>query len=249
MVSFETLNAQHLDGTLTSIEYRVCEPLNVFDSPQCTTLATQAWPGRHLRFTLDQLDQGYDACPVRLCEDNYPGWIQAQDLVSVEPATQPYQSTPVNRDQILARLPFIVAFMQAAYQQPNEYLWGGTIGPNFDCSGLMQRAFAEQGIWLPRDAYQQEAFTQPLITSGEHPQDLVQILQPGDLIFFGPPEKANHVALYLGEGRYIHSSGIDQGRNGIGIDLLSEEGDIVTQIYYQQIRGAGRIVQSYLPTR
>ncbi|WP_299487333.1 C40 family peptidase [Acaryochloris sp. IP29b_bin.137] len=249
MVSFETLKAQQLDGTHSSVEYRVCESLNLFDAPDCTTLATQAWPGRHLRFTPVQIDQRQDALSVRLCEDDYPGWIQAEDLLALEPAPQPYQSTSVSRDQILARLPFVIAFMQAAHQQANVYLWGGTIGPNFDCSGLMQRAFAEQGIWLPRDAYQQEAFTQSLMSSGENPQDLAQILEPGDLIFFGPLEKANHVALYLGEGRYIHSSGIDQGRNGIGIDLLSEEGDIVTQTYYQQIRGAGRIMQSYLPNK
>ncbi len=66
-------------------------------------------------------------------------------------------------------------------------------------------------------------------------------------MFFGPPERANHVGLYLGEGCYIHSSGRDKGRNGIGLDVLSEEGDEISKVYYQIFRGAGRVVASYQP--
>jgi hypothetical protein len=49
----------------------------------------------------------------------------------------------------------------------------------------------------------------------------------------------------LGNNCYIHSSGKEQGRNGIGIDQLSEQGNKVSQAYYQQLRGAGRVVKSY----
>jgi cell wall-associated NlpC family hydrolase len=101
----------------------------------------------------------------------------------------------------------------------------------------MQAAFQSVGVWLPRDAYQQEAFTQGID---------INELQPGDLIFFGTPQKATHVGLYLGDGYYIHSSGKEQGRNGIGIDQLSDQGDKVSQAYYQQLRGAGRVIKSYI---
>jgi cell wall-associated NlpC family hydrolase len=53
------------------------------------------------------------------------------------------------------------------------------------------------------------------------------------------------VGLYLGDNQYIHSSGRDQGRNGIGIDCLSEQGDAVSQTYFRQLRGAGRVMQSW----
>jgi len=69
-------------------------------------------------------------------------------------------------------------------------------------------------------------------------------LSIGDLIFFGTELKANHVAIYVGEGRYIHSSGKDRGRNGIGIDLLAGV-DRISQTYAEQLRGAGRVTHCY----
>ncbi|MEO1433325.1 MAG: NlpC/P60 family protein, partial [Cyanobacteria bacterium J06633_8] len=62
-------------------------------------------------------------------------------------------------------------------------------------------------------------------------------------------QKATHVGLYLGDGKYIHSSGKDKGRNGIGIDRLSEQGDEVSRSYYKQLRGVGRVVSSYIPQK
>ena len=121
---------------------------------------------------------------------------------------------------------------------PNYYLWGGTVAPNYDCSGLIQAAFGTVGIWLPRDSYQQEAFTQSIN---------FEELRSGDLIFFAKSQKVTHVALYLGEGYYIHSSGQEMGRNGIGIDQLSAQGDEVSRAYFQQLRSFGRVVASYQP--
>lgn len=218
---------------LTSKECECLADLNLYDSPECTRLATQAAVGRHLRVTSNQ--QG-TAVEVYLCEDDYPGWVSFSDVSLIQPATVLYQAQSLSEAEIKQLLPEVIAFTQTAMQHSNYYLWGGTVGPNYDCSGLMQSAFASVGIWLPRDAYQQEAFTQTInITE----------LAPGDLVFFGTPIKATHVGLYLGNGHYIHSSGKEQGRNGIGIDILSEQGDVVSQSYYQQLRGAGRVVRSY----
>ncbi|MCF4966979.1 C40 family peptidase [Nostoc sp. CMAA1605] len=218
---------------LTAKECECLADLNLYDSPECTRLATQAAAGRHLQVTSNQ--QG-TAVEVYLCEDDYPGWVSFSDVSLLQPATVLYQAQSLSEAEIQQLLPEVIAFTHKAMQPPNYYLWGGTVGPNYDCSGLMQSAFASVGIRLPRDAYQQEAFTQP-ITIAE--------LIPGDLVFFGTPTKATHVGLYLGDGHYIHSSGKEQGRNGIGIDILSEQGDVVSKSYYQQLRGAGRVVRSY----
>lgn len=215
-------------------EYQCLADVNLYDSPECTRLATQAAVGRHLQVTSNQQDTAVEVC---LCEDDYPGWVSFNDLGLLQPATVIYQARSISAAEIPKLLPEAIAFTQTAMQQSNYYLWGGTVGPNYDCSGLMQAAFASVGIWLPRDAYQQEAFTQPIT---------ITELAPGDLVFFGTPIKATHVGLHLGDGRYIHSSGKEIGRNGIGIDILSEQGDTVSKSYYQQLRGAGRVVRSYV---
>ena len=174
---------------------------------------------------------------MRLIEDDYPGWLKLADLEQLELATDIYHSVQVDRAAIVARIPEIIAFAQAAMKVPNQYLWGGTVAPDYDCSGLMQAAFQSQGIWLPRDSYQQEAFTQHIP---------VAEMLPGDLIFFGTPVKTDHVALHLGDLQYIHSSGIQMGRNGIGIDILSDTTtDPVSRGYYAKLRCCGRVMTSY----
>lgn len=220
-----------------SVEYACLADLNLYNSPECQSLVTQASAGRHLRITSNHQDAAVEVC---LCEDDYPGWVSLSDLDLLQPATLPYQAQSSTESEIKKLLPGVIAFTHKAMQQPNYYLWGGTVGPNYDCSGLMQAAFVSVGIWLPRDAYQQEGFTQAIA---------VTELAPGDLVFFGTPQKATHVGLYLGDNRYIHSSGKSQGRNGIGIDVLSEQGDEVSRSYYQQLQGAGRVIKSYEPQR
>lgn len=231
------------------VEYQSRADLNLYDSPTLERLATQAFAGRHLQilsFASDSIDAAV-AFKVRLSEDEYTGWLALQDLDQIQKTTTPYCPIAFSIAEIQARLPQVIAFAQAGMAQPNFYLWGGTVGPNYDCSGLVQRSFSSSGIWLPRDAYQQEAFTQPIPNPSGNPARLIPSLEPGDLIFFGPPLKATHVGIYLGEGYYIHSSGEDQGRNGIGIDQLTDQGDTISRTYYQQVRGAGRVVACYQP--
>ncbi len=214
-------------------EYICQTNLNIYDTPRGEGLVTQAATGRHLQVVSVRADTAIEVC---LCEDDYPGWLLAKDLGNLQLASSKYSAIALSRLEITPQLPAVIDFTLQAMQQPNYYLWGGTVAPNYDCSGLMQAAFKSVGVWLPRDAYQQEAFTQKVGFDE---------LLTGDLVFFGSVEKATHVGLYLGEGCYIHSSGQKQGRNGIGIDKLSEQGDEVSQSYYKQLRGYGRVMSSY----
>jgi cell wall-associated NlpC family hydrolase len=226
---FETMIA---DAT----EYRACVNLNLYDSSSCSSLATQAASGRHLQICSQTITD--HAIKVKLCEDGYFCWLSVQDISQLEPTAITYQAKTVSFEQIQVKIPTIIAFTIAAMQQSNYYLWGGTVAPNYDCSGLMQAAFSASGIWLPRDSYQQEEFSRNV----EFDQ-----LVPGDLVFFAAADKINHVGLYLGEGNYIHSSGKTTGRNGIAIDSILHPQDAIAQTYYQQLKSAGRIKESYQP--
>ena len=78
------------------------------------------------------------------------------------------------------------------------YLWGGMSSQGVDCSGLVSRVYAVNGIDLLRDADIQ--FTDPRGQAVER-----SALQPGDLLFFGT-SKITHVGMYVGEGRFISAT-------------------------------------------
>lgn len=75
----------------------------------------------------------------------------------------------------------------------SPYVWGAT-GPNsFDCSGLVQWAYRQAGLSVPRTTYDQVATGAP-VGRGD--------LQPGDVVLFNGAE---HVGLYAGGGMVVHA--------------------------------------------
>jgi cell wall-associated NlpC family hydrolase len=213
-------------------EYSCLINLDLYAQPDCQELATQALAGRQLKFITHT--PVAEAIAIGLCEDNYSAWLPLIQLKYLQPATKPYQARSYSRQEIVVKIPQVIEFAKQAMNTPNYYLWGGTVAPNYDCSGLIQSAFASVGIWLPRDSYQQEEFTQRINQ---------QELQTGDLIFFGI-KRVTHVALYLDNGLYLHSSGKEIGNNKIAINSLTEHLDPVSSNYYQQLWSFGRIMNS-----
>ncbi|MFG2949051.1 C40 family peptidase [Streptomyces adustus] len=86
----------------------------------------------------------------------------------------------------------VIAFVKA--QIGDAYVSGGT-GPNsWDCSGLVQAAFKQVGIDLPRVSQDQSvAGTQVSLSN----------LQPGDILYWGSAGSAYHVAVYVGDGMFV----------------------------------------------
>ena len=91
--------------------------------------------------------------------------------------------------------------------QGTHYRWGGKSPMGIDCSGLVSTAYMLCGILIYRDAHIMEDFPIHEIS--------LENVKPGDLLFF-----PGHVAMYLGHGRYCHSTG-RSGDNGFALNSLN----------------------------
>ena len=94
-----------------------------------------------------------------------------------------------------------------------DYLYGGeSPAEGFDCSGFVQYVFGRHGVALPRTSRQQA-------TAGSHVSEGLAALQPGDLMLFSSKGKGiDHVAIYVGNNRILHSSA---GAGGVVYDDLT----------------------------
>lgn len=105
------------------------------------------------------------------------------------------------------------------------YVWGGASPSGFDCSGLCQYSYNEIGISLPRTSREQ-------FHAGAYiPPDRRDLLQPGDLVFFGrdgDPDRIHHVGMYTGDGEFIEApySGASVRISSLD-DRISRRGDYV----------------------
>ncbi len=92
------------------------------------------------------------------------------------------------------------------------YMWGGTSIKNVDCSGLTRSVYFSNGVLLPRNASQQAKVGEDVRIFNEYGSVSWENLLPGDLIFWGraasesSTERISHVGMYIGDGRFIHSS-------------------------------------------
>ena len=77
----------------------------------------------------------------------------------------------------------------------SPYRWGGTGPRSFDCSGLVNWAFRQVGVDLPRTSRALSRTGTPVSRAN---------LRPGDLVFFYSP--VSHVGIYIGGGRMVHAS-------------------------------------------
>lgn len=111
---------------------------------------------------------------------------------------------------------------QAKKYRGTEYRWGGKSGRGIDCSGLVSSAYMQCGVLIYRDAKIVEGWPMHEVAFEDK--------KPGDALFF-----PGHVALYLVEGRYIHSTGAAVS-GGVVINSLEPEDplyrdDLVKSLY------------------
>lgn len=108
------------------------------------------------------------------------------------------------------------------------YLWAGTSGFGFDCSGIMHSVYKNHGIIIPRDSFVQATHGTAVAKKN---------MQPGDLMFFaynGGKGKVYHVGMYIGDGKMLHAPNSSRKVEIIPVD---------TGIYKTNYSGARRYLQ------
>ncbi|WP_038169386.1 C40 family peptidase [Tomitella biformata] len=116
----------------------------------------------------------------------FPGVVQGLPAFSIDELTQ---SSPLSQGGVGQR-----ALAAADSKVGSPYVWGATGPDAFDCSGLVQWAYDQVGVALPRTSGQMAGFGTPVAERD---------LQVGDIIVsYG----GGHVALYAGNDQILHAS-------------------------------------------
>jgi len=130
-------------------------------------------------------------------------------LAAIQAATPTtYAGTPAGSKQGMDALHW------AESQIGVPYVWGGeTPGHGFDCSGLVQWAWAKAGFTIPRTTESQyPAMRHVPLTA----------LQPGDLLFYynlDGDHLIDHVVMYAGSGPWGTSTIIAAAHSGTTVSL------------------------------
>lgn len=127
-----------------------------------------------------------------------PKGTQIAVMNQAPPAPQVVQNWPtgsfMSGDQLR------VALTAAVSKLGRPYVWGAEGPETFDCSGLVQWAYAQAGVRMPRVTHQQ------WVAGAQVP--LAQA-QPGDLLFWRSdptnPDYISHVAIFWGDGKMLHA--------------------------------------------
>jgi cell wall-associated NlpC family hydrolase len=146
---------------------------------------------------LKKIDQNNDYVKVEM-PDGQQGYIKRELLLQ----EQEYQNIKITKERIVERSRKFLGI---------PYLWGGNSSKAFDCSGFVQTVFRLLNYGLPRDSgpMSREGTNIPL-------DENYNQYEIGDLLFFGKTAtRVNHVAIYMGDGLYIHA------RGKVGINSLN----------------------------
>jgi peptidoglycan DL-endopeptidase CwlO len=121
--------------------------------------------------------------------------VTAPERASRADRPAPVVTGPAVTGSVVARSQIAQTVVDTAMAQRGKpYVWAAA-GPNsFDCSGLVDYAFAAAGVGLPHSSMLQSQMGRPVSRSQ---------LQPGDLVFFYSP--VSHVGIYIGNGQMVHA--------------------------------------------
>ncbi|MDK2967631.1 SH3 domain-containing C40 family peptidase [Lacrimispora sp.] len=142
--------------------------------------------------------------------DGQRGFMRNQYLRPKEYSQSGLWTGELPQKEIVDEREFRKAVVENAMQYlGTQYRWGGRTSLGIDCSGLASESYLLSGIIIFRDAKIQPGFPVREIPKEE--------MLPGDLMYF-----PGHIAMYIGDGRYIHSTG-KIGNSGVVINSLNTD--------------------------
>lgn len=168
------------------------------------------------------------ACALALgsCHSKKTTVVTARPGVE-RPVWRPTEAPVTGASQDSNDAALVARLIDGAYQWiGTPYLYGGTDRKGADCSGFLQRLFADvAAVQIPRNSRKQAEYCRPVRR---------ERLQPGDLVFFNGSRIGSgvgHVGLYVGHDYMIHAS----SSRGVTVSAITDK------YYTARYCGGGRV--------
>lgn len=152
-------------------------------------------------------------CEIELI-DKTKGWVQ-KEFIKKMPKFDLDKEEDAARESILK-----TAFLYLGTQ----YRWGGKSPMGIDCSGLVSTAYLLNGITIYRDAKLKEKYMRSIS---------LEEAKPADALYF-----PGHIAMYIGDGKYIHSTG---SFGKVVIHSLNPEDDNYREVLHKSLYAVGTV--------
>ena len=206
----QTIHASELSAQRTSVESDRANFIAQKEAAERELAAAQAAATQHAASVVEQAISNplsvappAAAAPAEAAPAPQPAASQAAPAVATPVATQaaPQPAAASAVSSTGGAIGLAKQYLGVPYR------WGGSSPAGFDCSGLVQYVYRQLGVSLPRTTYSQE-YAGTVISVSE--------AQPGDLIFWGSRGATYHVAIYMGNGQFIHAPS-----EGGSVEILS----------------------------
>lgn len=111
-----------------------------------------------------------------------------------------------------------------------QYRWGGKTPKGIDCSGFCSMVYMNNGMIIHRDSGWEDGYGIEKIALSE--------ALAGDLLYF-----KGHIGLYMGDGRFIHSTMGEHG-DGVRINSLNKSHACYREDLHEKFLYAGRKIKN-----
>lgn len=210
---FDEEHIKNLNGTRKRVV--LSNFVDFLDDPKINSQIIMTVPKGSIITVIGEVDDnGY--LRVSLCYDGKDVYVREAHLGE-------YKTAPVeNEDKFRTE----VVYTALSYLG-TQYRWGGKSPLGIDCSGLVSMAYMINGVNIYRDAKIMEGF--PVM------QIPFENLKLGDLLYF-----PGHVAMYIGDDLYVHSTA-KKGYDGVVINSLNPESKYYRKDLAESLYAVGSI--------